>query len=52
METDELIQMADKFIMGTCKRFPIVLVRGLGTRVWELKMKGRWKLGKWSLLVK
>ena len=35
METDELIQMADKFIMGTYKRFPIVLVRGLGTRVWD-----------------
>ena len=35
METDELIQMADKFIMGTYKRFPIVLVKGLGTRVWD-----------------
>jgi acetylornithine/N-succinyldiaminopimelate aminotransferase len=35
MQTDELIQQADKVIMGTYKRFPIVLVRGLGTRVWD-----------------
>jgi acetylornithine/N-succinyldiaminopimelate aminotransferase len=35
MPTEELIQQADKVIMGTYKRFPIVLVKGLGTRVWD-----------------
>ena len=35
MQTEELIQQADKVIMGTYKRFPIVLVKGLGTRVWD-----------------
>jgi acetylornithine/N-succinyldiaminopimelate aminotransferase len=35
MQTGELIQQADQVIMGTYKRFPIVLVKGLGTRVWD-----------------
>lgn len=32
---DELIQLADKLIMGTYKRFPVVLVKGAGARVWD-----------------
>ncbi|HVO68332.1 MAG TPA: acetylornithine transaminase [Syntrophales bacterium] len=35
MTTDELIALSDKFIMATYKRFPIVLVRGEGARVWD-----------------
>jgi acetylornithine/N-succinyldiaminopimelate aminotransferase len=35
MQTGELMQQADQVIMGTYKRFPIVLVKGLGTRVWD-----------------
>ncbi|MDP2268634.1 MAG: acetylornithine transaminase [Deltaproteobacteria bacterium] len=35
MPTEELIQQSDQVIMGTYKRFPIVLVKGLGTRVWD-----------------
>jgi len=35
MDTEELIQLADQVIIGTYKRFPIVLVKGLGTRVWD-----------------
>ena len=35
MQTNELMQQADRVVMGTYKRFPIVLVKGLGTRVWD-----------------
>jgi acetylornithine/N-succinyldiaminopimelate aminotransferase len=35
MTTDELIALSDKYIMATYKRFPIVLVKGQGTRVWD-----------------
>ncbi len=35
MTTDELISLSDKYIMATYKRFPIVLVRGAGARVWD-----------------
>ncbi|MCX5830728.1 MAG: acetylornithine transaminase [Deltaproteobacteria bacterium] len=35
MPTEETIKQADLVIMGTYKRFPIVLVKGLGTRVWD-----------------
>ncbi len=35
MPTEETIKQADQVIMGTYKRFPIVLVKGLGTRVWD-----------------
>ncbi|HET6462077.1 MAG TPA: acetylornithine transaminase [Syntrophales bacterium] len=35
MTTDELIALSDKCIMATYKRFPIVLVRGSGARVWD-----------------
>jgi len=35
MTTDELISLSDKYIMTTYKRFPIVLVRGQGARVWD-----------------
>jgi predicted acetylornithine/succinylornithine family transaminase len=35
MTTDELIALSDKYIMSTYKRYPIVLVRGFGTKVWD-----------------
>jgi acetylornithine/N-succinyldiaminopimelate aminotransferase len=35
MTTDELMALSDKYIMSTYKRFPIVLVRGSGARVWD-----------------
>ena len=35
MTTDELITLSDKCIMATYKRFPIVLVRGAGAKVWD-----------------
>jgi len=35
MTTEELLALADKTIMGTYKRFPIVLVRGSGVKVWD-----------------
>ncbi len=35
MKTDELMALSDKYIMETYKRFPIVLVRGSGARVWD-----------------
>ncbi|MCG6537211.1 MAG: aminotransferase class III-fold pyridoxal phosphate-dependent enzyme, partial [Syntrophales bacterium LBB04] len=39
MQTKELIQQSDTVIMGTYKRFPILLVRGAGTRVWDSEGK-------------
>jgi len=35
MTADELMELSDKYIMATYKRFPIVLVRGSGARVWD-----------------
>jgi acetylornithine/N-succinyldiaminopimelate aminotransferase len=35
MTTDELISLSEKNIMGTYKRFPIVLVKGSGAKVWD-----------------
>lgn len=35
MTTDELMALSDKYIMSTYKRFPIVLVRGAGAKVWD-----------------
>jgi len=35
MTTEELIALSDKYIMSTYKRFPIVLVRGSGAKVWD-----------------
>jgi predicted acetylornithine/succinylornithine family transaminase len=35
MTTDELMALSDKYIMSTYKRFPIVLVRGAGVKVWD-----------------
>jgi len=35
MNTEELIALSEKYIMGTYKRFPIVLVKGAGARVWD-----------------
>ena len=33
--TEELIALGDKYMMGTYRRFPIVLAKGQGTRVWD-----------------
>jgi acetylornithine/N-succinyldiaminopimelate aminotransferase len=35
MTTDELMALSDKYIMSTYKRFPIVLVKGAGAKVWD-----------------
>ena len=35
MTANELMKLSDKYIMATYKRFPIVLVKGLGARVWD-----------------
>jgi predicted acetylornithine/succinylornithine family transaminase len=35
MTADELMALSDKYIMATYKRFPIVLVKGAGARVWD-----------------
>jgi acetylornithine/N-succinyldiaminopimelate aminotransferase len=35
MNTEELIAMSEKHIMGTYRRFPIVLTKGAGARVWD-----------------
>ena len=35
MTTDELIALSEKYIMSTYKRFPVVLVRGAGAKVWD-----------------
>ncbi|MBN1548105.1 MAG: acetylornithine transaminase [Syntrophaceae bacterium] len=37
--TAEWIAQGDKYVMGTYKRFPIVLSRGLGMRVWDCEGK-------------
>jgi predicted acetylornithine/succinylornithine family transaminase len=35
MQTEELMQLGDKVIMGTYKRFPVVLVKGVGMKLWD-----------------
>ena len=35
MRTDDLMALSDKYIMSTYKRFPIVLIRGSGAKVWD-----------------
>ncbi|MBN2437027.1 MAG: acetylornithine transaminase [Deltaproteobacteria bacterium] len=35
MTTQEWIELSDRYIMATYKRFPIVLTRGLGVHVWD-----------------
>src|SRR5512136_1335587 len=35
MTTAELMSLSEKYIMSTYKRFPIVLVKGSGARVWD-----------------
>jgi len=35
MTTAELMTLSEKYIMSTYKRFPIVLVKGSGVRVWD-----------------
>jgi len=35
MTTKELISLSDQYIMETYRRFPVVLVRGEGARVWD-----------------
>lgn len=39
MTTDELIALANKTLMTTYRRFPIVLVRGEGIKVWDKEGK-------------
>jgi predicted acetylornithine/succinylornithine family transaminase len=35
MTTQEWIDLSDRYIMSTYKRFPVVLTRGLGVHVWD-----------------
>ncbi|MDQ5985691.1 MAG: Acetylornithine aminotransferase [Syntrophus sp. SKADARSKE-3] len=35
MNNKDLIALSDKYIMGTYKRFPVVLTKGQGTKVWD-----------------
>jgi acetylornithine aminotransferase/acetylornithine/N-succinyldiaminopimelate aminotransferase len=35
VDTKELIQWSDKYLMTTAKRYPLALVRGEGVRVWD-----------------
>ncbi len=35
MKTEEIMSLSGKYIMNTYKRFPLVLVRGSGTWVWD-----------------
>jgi len=35
MTTEELIALSENYIMGTYRRFPIVLTKGKGVRVWD-----------------
>lgn len=39
MTSPDLIALADQYIMGTYKRFPVVMSRGQGTRVWDASGK-------------
>lgn len=35
MKKEEWIEMADKYIMSTYRRFPVVITRGLGVHLWD-----------------
>ena len=35
MNTKQLLEYSDRYIMGTYRRFPVVLVRGQGMQVWD-----------------
>jgi len=35
MKKEEWIEMSDKYIMSTYKRFPVVITRGLGVHLWD-----------------
>jgi len=35
MTTEELISLSGQYVMNTYRRFPLVLVRGAGVRVWD-----------------
>jgi len=39
MNEEEIMALADENIMNTYKRFPIVLVKGLGVKVWDVNGK-------------
>ncbi|HDQ04870.1 MAG TPA: acetylornithine transaminase [Deltaproteobacteria bacterium] len=39
MKEQEIIALADQNIMRTYKRFPVVLTKGLGQKVWDIKGK-------------
>ena len=39
MTTEELMSISDQYIMETYRRFPVVLVRGEGARVWDFDGK-------------
>ena len=39
MNEKELMALADENIMNTYKRFPIVLVKGSGAKVWDVNGK-------------
>jgi len=36
MKEQEIMALADKNIMQTYKRFPIVITKGLGQKVWDI----------------
>jgi predicted acetylornithine/succinylornithine family transaminase len=39
MKEKEIMVLADKYIMNTYKRFPVVIVKGLGQKVWDVNGK-------------
>ena len=39
MKEKEIMALADENIMNTYKRFPIVLVKGSGVKVWDVNGK-------------
>ena len=39
MKEKEIMALADKYIMHTYKRFPVVIVKGLGQKVWDVNGK-------------
>ncbi len=44
METKKLIEDAEKYLMHTYSRFPVVLRKGRGMRVWEPAARSIWTL--------
>lgn len=39
MATEEWIKLSDRYLMPTYRRYPLVLVKGKGTRVWDVSGK-------------